>query len=141
MYVVVAYDVRDDRRRERLRRLLWRYGLSPISKSVYAGRLGWDKARRLAAAASELLGPSDTLVVLPLQDSEFRRAILATMGYVSRRLHRDVIVVDGKMPQAALEEPRRATSVQDEGLLHGEGGEVQPGAEQRGGSPKGEGGG
>ena len=95
MHVVVAYDVRDDRTRERLRRLLWRHGLSPISKSVYAGRLSWDKALRLASRASEILGPSDSLVVIPVQDSDFKRAVTATRLLVQRRGSSEVVVIDG----------------------------------------------
>ena len=98
MYVVAAYDVRDDCVREKLRRLLWRYGLSPISKSVYAGKLSWDKARRLAENASRILGESDILVVIPVPDSDFKRAIIATKSYVSKRMQEDVIVIGGDLP-------------------------------------------
>lgn len=112
MHVVAAYDVRDDKVRERLRRLLWRYGLSPISKSVYAGRLSWDKARRLAAQASEILDSTDSLVIVPLQDNEFRRSLIVTKDYVSRRLPGEVIVVDG-------DEGLRGGAGEDTGRVHG----------------------
>ena len=115
MHVVVAYDVRDDRVRERLRRLLWRYGLSPISKSVYAGRLSWDKALRLASRASEVLGPSDSLVVIPVQDGDFRRAVVATRLSVQRRGPGDVVVIDGGV-EGAGEGAGRGEGVQDQGL-------------------------
>jgi len=113
VHVVAAYDVRDGKVRERLRRLLWRYGLSPISKSVYAGRLSWDKARRLASQASEILEPTDSLVIIPLQDNEFRRAVIVTKDYVSKRMPGDVIVIDGdaELCRGSSEDTRRANSV------------------------------
>lgn len=119
MHVVAAYDVRDDKTRERLRRLLWRYGLSPISKSVYAGRLNWDKARRIASIAAEILGPHDTLVIVPLQDNEFKRAIIATSHFVSKRMPDDIIVIDGGLQAGAGENPGRGRGVQDTRLPNG----------------------
>lgn len=95
MHVIVAYDVRDDKVRERVRRLLWRYGLSPISKSVYAGRLTWNKAERLAKRLSEVLDSTDLVVIVPVEDSNFNRAINVTRYAVWRRKEEYDVLVFG----------------------------------------------
>ncbi len=92
MHVVVAYDISRDDVREKVRRILWRYGLCPISKSVYAGRLTWSRALILAEKLSEVVCEGDSIVVLPVQDSDFCRAVAITRGKVWSRRSEDVLV-------------------------------------------------
>ena len=94
MHVVVAYDIQRDDVREKVRRLLWRYGLCPISKSVYAGRLTRTRMEILARRLGEMVCESDSIVLIPLQDRDFFNAISVTKNKVWRRgEERDVIVV------------------------------------------------
>ncbi|MCS7139557.1 MAG: CRISPR-associated endonuclease Cas2 [Candidatus Nezhaarchaeota archaeon] len=94
MYVVVAYDVQRDDVRERVRRVLWRYGLCPISKSVYAGRLTWSRATILCEELSRVVGEGDSIVAIPVQDSDFYRCLAATRGKIWYRSRAaDVLVI------------------------------------------------
>jgi CRISPR-associated endonuclease Cas2 len=95
MYVVIAYDIRRDDVREKVRRLLWRYGLCPISKSVYAGRLTWSRVAILCEQLSGLVGEGDSIVAVPVQDFDFRRALAATRGKVWYRSEGLEVVVAG----------------------------------------------
>jgi len=95
MYVVIAYDVQRDDVREKVRRLLWRYGLCPISKSVYAGRLTWSRATILCEQLSKLVGEGDSIVAIPVQDSDFSRALAVTRDKVWYRSERMDVVIAG----------------------------------------------
>ena len=92
MHVIVAYDISRDDVREKVRRILWRYGLCPISKSVYAGRITWSRALILAGKLGEVVCEGDSLVIIPVQDSDFRRAVAVTRGKVWERRRDDVVV-------------------------------------------------
>jgi len=92
--VLVAYDIRRDDVREKVRRLLRRYGLCPISKSVYAGRLTRSRMEILARRLSEVVCEGDSIVLVPLQDYDFFHTLSATRNKIWRRgEERDVIVV------------------------------------------------
>ena len=94
MHVLVAYDIQRDNVREKVRRLLWRYGLCPISKSVYAGRLTRSRMEVLARRLSEVVCEGDSIILVPLQDHDFFHALSVTKNKVWRRgEERDVIVV------------------------------------------------
>lgn len=93
MHVVIAYDIQRNDVREKVRRLLWRYGLCPISNSVYAGRLTWSKVNILCEQLSRLVGEGDSIVAIPVQDPDFRRTLAVTRGKIWYRSEgRDVIV-------------------------------------------------
>lgn len=95
MHVVIAYDIGRDDLREKVRRVLWRYGLCPISKSVYAGRLTWARLTILCEELSRLVGEGDSIVAVPVQDSDFRRALAVTKDKVWYRAERMDVVVTG----------------------------------------------
>ena len=95
MHVIIAYDIGRDDVREKVRHLLWRYGLCPISKSVYAGRLMWARLTILCEQLSRLVSEGDSLVAIPVQDSNFRRALAVTKSKVWYRAERMDVVVTG----------------------------------------------
>ncbi|RLE92144.1 MAG: CRISPR-associated endonuclease Cas2 [Thermoprotei archaeon] len=95
MYVVIAYDIRRDDVREKVRRLLWHYGLCPISKSVYAGRLTWSRVTILCEQLSRLVSEGDSIIAIPVQDSDFRRALAVTRNKVWYRSERMDVIVTG----------------------------------------------
>jgi len=95
LYVIIAYDIQRNDVREKVRRLLWRYGLCPISKSVYAGRLTWSRATILCEQLSRLVGEGDSIVAIPVQDSDFRRALAVTRGKIWNRSERMEVLVAG----------------------------------------------
>ena len=98
MHVVIAYDIQRDDVREKVRRLLWRYGLCPISKSVYAGRLTWSRATILCEQLSRLVSEGDSIVAIPVQDTDFRRAFAITRNKVWYRSERVDVIVAGTDP-------------------------------------------
>ncbi len=85
LIVVVAYDIYSDRLRDKARRLLLRYGLSRISKSVYAGRINWETAKEIAFKLSQILEGEDSAVVIPVSEKDFLRAIAVSAGAVAER--------------------------------------------------------
>jgi len=95
LHVIIAYDIQRDDVREKVRRLLWRYGLCPISKSVYAGRLTQSRVAILCEQLSRLVGEGDSIVAIPVQDSDFRRALAVTRGKVWVRSEMADVVVAG----------------------------------------------
>ncbi|UXD21660.1 CRISPR-associated protein Cas2 [Ignicoccus pacificus DSM 13166] len=93
MIVVVAYDIYDDSLRDKARRMLLRYGLSRISKSVYAGRINWETAKEIAQKLSWILKGDDSAVVIPVSERDFLRALSVSEGVVAERRPRGVRVV------------------------------------------------
>ncbi len=85
MIVVIAYDIYDDRLRDKARRLLLRRGFARISKSVYAGRVNWETAREVARRLSEILKGDDSAVVIPVSERDFLRALAVSEGVVAER--------------------------------------------------------
>lgn len=66
LLTAIAYDVTDDRRRQRLRNLLLLYGV-PIQHSVFEARLTSGERDALVRRAGEILNPAeDRLVMYPL---------------------------------------------------------------------------
>ena len=95
MHVIIAYDIQRNDVREKVRRLLWRYGLCPISKSVYAGRLTQSRAAILCEQLSRLVGEGDSIVAIPVQDSDFRRALAVTRDKVWVRSEMVDVIIAG----------------------------------------------
>lgn len=95
MYVVIAYDIRRDDVREKVRRMLWRYGLCPISKSVYAGRITWSRLTILCEQLSRVVSEGDSIIAIPVQDADFRRAIAVTKDKAWYRSEGEDVVVAG----------------------------------------------
>ncbi|QGA53954.1 CRISPR-associated endonuclease Cas2 [Sulfolobus sp. E5-1-F] len=84
MYVVVAYDISDEKVRGKVRRLLRRYGLSYISRSVYGGRLSWNRSLFLSEKIAKLLEERDTAAIIPVQNADFGRTLIISKDKVSR---------------------------------------------------------
>lgn len=63
---VVAYDVTEDKRRGRVRKLLREYG-EPVQRSVFEARLTRRERERLLARAERLVDlTTDSLVLYPI---------------------------------------------------------------------------
>ncbi len=75
-YVLVAYDIGCDARRERARRRLLARGYAMLQYSVYAARGGSSEAKEAAAMLRPLLGEGDRLLVLVVPSEAMRRRIL-----------------------------------------------------------------
>ena len=75
-YVLVAYDIGDDTRRERARRRLLARGYRMLQRSVYIAHGGSAEAKEAAAMLRPLLGGGDRLLVLVVPGEAVRRRIL-----------------------------------------------------------------
>ncbi|WP_338602933.1 CRISPR-associated endonuclease Cas2 [Sulfolobus tengchongensis] len=84
VYVVVAYDISDEKVRGKVRRLLRRYGLSYISRSVYGGRLSWNRSLFLSEKIARILGGRDSVAFIPVQNADFSRTLIVVKNKVSR---------------------------------------------------------
>lgn len=65
IYVVVAYDIGDNRRRLRVARKLYR-GLERVQRSVFEGEIPARRLERLVGEVIPLLEEQDSLRVYPL---------------------------------------------------------------------------
>ena len=74
MIVIVAYDIRDEKKRGRLRRYLRRLGLSRVNRSVYAGPGTATTARLVAEKSKKLVEDSDSLFIIVVREDEYQRA-------------------------------------------------------------------
>ena len=78
MYVIVSFDVSDERVRGRLRRFLRSLGLSMVNRSVYAGVGGQNTVERIRERVRELVEGRDSVFIVLVQEHEFMRAVLCT---------------------------------------------------------------
>ncbi len=76
-YIIVFYDVSDDRRRLMLAEFLKSMGLTRIQRSVFMGKGGYSKAKDIARKGSRLIDrATDSLVVLVAPEDYARRMIV-----------------------------------------------------------------
>ncbi len=76
MYVIVAYDISDDYRRDRAAKLLLSMGYQRIQRSLYIAKGGAEKARRTAAALKRLINPdTDKIHILIVPDYTWQTRI------------------------------------------------------------------
>ena len=91
MYVVICYDVEDDRRRAKLHKHLESYGV-PVQKSVFECDLDQGRLARLLEGAVRLINRrTDSLRCYPLCAS--CRAAISAFGYHEPKGPEDVTVV------------------------------------------------
>jgi CRISPR-associated endonuclease Cas2 len=123
MYLVVAYDCRDEETRRKVRSLLRKYSFTMLTYSMYVGRGSRGLAERLSASLSKLLGEGDRATVILLNDFQYELLVEITKGAVSlRRDKRQVIVFYGRRPireeanRGTNESPRRPEDMQTKGF-------------------------
>ncbi len=93
-YLVVFYDVSDDRRRETLARLLESLGLVRVQRSVFMGRGGYSKAKEVVRAASRIIdGERDSVAAVVVPEEYARRMLVAGGLMGDPRAHRGVVRV------------------------------------------------
>ncbi|MEM0043149.1 MAG: CRISPR-associated endonuclease Cas2 [Thermofilaceae archaeon] len=78
MYVIVAFDISDERVRGRLRRFLRSLGLSMVNRSVYAGVGGQSVVEKIRERVDEIIGERDSVFIILVQEQEYMRAVLCT---------------------------------------------------------------
>lgn len=74
MIVIVAYDIKEENRRAKLRRYLRRLGLSRINKSVYAGRGTASTARLVAEKVKKIADDGDSVFIIVVREDEYQKA-------------------------------------------------------------------
>lgn len=92
---LIVYDIREDRRRDKVRRFLYKVGFSPINKSAYVGRAGEGERRWLAERLASIAGEGDSIVIIPLQPGQLRSSTFITDGEVWHGLRERGIIVAG----------------------------------------------
>lgn len=75
-FVVVFYDVSDDRRRARLARVLEALGLVRVQRSVFIGRGGFSKAKEAARAARRIVDVGRDSVAVVVVPEDYARRVL-----------------------------------------------------------------
>ena len=121
MFLVVTYDIRDEKARGKVRRLLRKYSFTMLTYSVYVGRGSRALAERISSQISRLLGEVDRATVILLNDFQYEVLMEVTKGNVSVRGEKmPVIVFYGvRRARATDEGSGRPSSMQDEGKAEG----------------------
>ncbi|MEM0377702.1 MAG: CRISPR-associated endonuclease Cas2 [Thermofilaceae archaeon] len=78
MYVIVAFDISDERVRGRLRRFLRSLGLSMVNRSVYAGVGGQNIVEKIREKVGEIIEGRDNVFIILVQEQEYMRAVVCT---------------------------------------------------------------
>jgi CRISPR-associated protein Cas2 len=75
MFVVVSYDITDDRRRIEIMNRLKSMGFVRVQRSLYVARGGSALAKDAARAISRLMGREDSVVILVVDNQTLSSAI------------------------------------------------------------------
>ena len=93
VYILVSYDISDDRRRQRLARSLLRIGYSRLQRSlymtVYKGYRGLAR-RAEEAARRSISSERDSVIIMTLPDWSVEKAIV--LGPPVLRVGRRIVV-------------------------------------------------
>lgn len=93
-FIVVFYDVSDDRRRLLLAESLKSMGLTRIQRSVFMGRGGQAKAKDIARRAKRIVDSSTDSVVVLVVPEDYARRMMIVGGLWDNPLRgRGIIVV------------------------------------------------
>lgn len=82
-YVVVFYDISDNRARQRVADRLLAKGLTRIQRSVFIGRGGLALAKDLARYLARLINAGDSLVIMVVGEESIRTMISIGRGEVN----------------------------------------------------------
>jgi CRISPR-associated protein Cas2 len=75
MFVIVSYDITDDRRRIEIMNRLKSMGFVRVQRSLYVARGGSALAKDAARAISRLMGREDSVVILVVDNQTLSGAI------------------------------------------------------------------
>ncbi|PLC68687.1 CRISPR-associated endonuclease Cas2 [Vulcanisaeta sp. EB80] len=75
MFVIVSYDITDDRRRIEIMNRLKSMGFVRVQRSLYVARGGRALAKDAARAISRLMGREDSVVILVVDNQTLSSAI------------------------------------------------------------------
>jgi CRISPR-associated protein Cas2 len=75
MFVIVSYDITDDRRRIEIMNRLKSMGFVRVQRSLYVARGGSALAKDAARAISRLMGREDSVVILVVDNQTLSSAI------------------------------------------------------------------
>jgi CRISPR-associated protein Cas2 len=89
-HYIAAYDIADDRQREKVAKVLHHYGIR-IQRSIFIVDLEPQDLDELPAELGKLLGESDLLDIVPIAESNQRPHL---RWNVNRESLQDCVVVD-----------------------------------------------
>ncbi|MEM4570692.1 MAG: CRISPR-associated endonuclease Cas2 [Desulfurococcaceae archaeon] len=123
MFLVVTYDIRDEKTRGKVKRLLRKYSFTMLTYSVYVGRGSRVLAERVSSHISRLLGEVDRATVILLNDFQYEVLMEITKGNVSVRGEKMPVIVFYGVRGARItnEDSRRPSSVRSESEAEGGG--------------------
>ncbi len=88
LWVVVAYDIRDNKTRSKVSRMLRSQGFTRLSRSVYASRGNTALGERIAEKIRRLIGPEDIAHIFYIREEDYFRTLVVTQASVSREHER-----------------------------------------------------
>ncbi|MEM1568791.1 MAG: CRISPR-associated endonuclease Cas2 [Sulfolobales archaeon] len=118
---MVTYDIRDEKTRGKVRRLLRKYSFTMLTYSVYLGRGSRALAERLSSQISRMLGEMDRAAVILLNDFQYEVLMEIAKGSISVRGEKMPVIVFYGVYRAgtANEDSRRSSSMQNESKAEG----------------------
>ncbi|MEM1830839.1 MAG: CRISPR-associated endonuclease Cas2 [Desulfurococcaceae archaeon] len=124
VFLVVTYDIRDEKTRGKVRRLLRKYSFTMLTYSVYIGRGSRALAERISSRISRLLGKVDRATVILLNDFQYEVLMEITKGNISIRGEKMPVIVFYGVCRAGVtdENSRRPSDMQNESKVEGRSG-------------------
>ncbi len=88
LWVVVAYDIRDNKTRSKVSRMLRSQGFTRLSRSVYAARGNTALGERIAEKIRRLISGEDIAHIFYIREENYYRTLVVSEAGVSREYER-----------------------------------------------------
>lgn len=89
----VFYDVPDDRLRYRIADMLMNYGLERLQKSVFVGKLTYNKAEELAMILDDLIGREEADVRIIFVPPSFENKVIVVREMYNIEIKRPEVII------------------------------------------------
>ena len=92
-YCYVFYDIPDDRLRYKVANKLKDYGLERLQKSVFFGKLSWNRAEELKMVLDDLIGDEEADVRIAFIPPSYVNRVIVVRAMYRVDFDEEVIVV------------------------------------------------
>ncbi len=88
LWIVVAYDIHDNKVRNKVARMLRSQGFTRLSRSVYASRGNTSLGERIAEKIRRLISEEDIAHIFIIREEDYYRTLVITKTSISREYER-----------------------------------------------------
>jgi len=90
--VWIVYDIADDKIRTRVAKACKKIGLIRVQKSVFLGKLEWNRFDELGEICRDLIDPeTDSVYLFPFCQDDFRRIQVLGQGFDKKLVNDEVL--------------------------------------------------